>query len=106
MPTFRKSETSSHEYFGGDHRFEHWYRDNQVYFITARVRDQKPAFESLEAQQVFWNQWLKYTKAFEYTPWVTSLLNNHYHDLGYNRYGENLPKMMQRIHGSIAKLVN
>jgi hypothetical protein len=33
-------------------------------------------------------------------------LNNHYHDVGYNRYAANLPMMMQRIHGSIAKLVN
>jgi hypothetical protein len=106
MPRFRKNQTSNHEFHEGDNRFEHWYRDNKIYIITARVRDKKPAFESLEAQQVFWNQWSKYTKEFEYTSWITSLLNNHYHDLGYNRYGDNLPKMMQRIHGSIAKLVN
>ena len=39
-------------------------------------------------------------------PWVTSLLANHYHTLGYLRVGKNLPKLMQRIHGSVAKLVN
>ena len=39
-------------------------------------------------------------------PWVTSLLDNHYHTLGYLRVGENLPKMMQRLHGSTSKLVN
>ena len=33
-------------------------------------------------------------------------MDNHYHTLGYLRVGENLPRMMQRIHGSIAKLVN
>ena len=62
------------EYTKGKHRFEHWYRDNTVYFITAR--------------------------------WVTTLLNNHYHTLGYLGLGPNLGPMMQRIHGSVAKLVN
>ena len=34
--------------------------------------------------------------AFGFFPWVTSLLNNHYHTLGYLRVGENLGPMMQR----------
>jgi hypothetical protein len=46
------------------------------------------------------------TKEYGFTPWVTSLLDNHYHTLGYLREGANLPKMMQRFHGSVAKLVN
>jgi hypothetical protein len=33
-------------------------------------------------------------------------MDNHYHTLGFLRVGENLPRMMQRIHGSVAKLVN
>jgi hypothetical protein len=37
---------------------------------------------------------------------VTSLVDNHYHTLGYLKNGQNLGKMMQRIHGSVAKLVN
>jgi hypothetical protein len=102
----RKSRTHSNERFGDDHRFEHWYRDNQVYFVTATVKGHAHAFESEAAKQVFWTQWEKYTKEFEYTSWVTSLMSNHYHDLGYNRYADNLPLMMQRIHGSVAKLVN
>ena len=43
---------------------------------------------------------------YGYVPWVTTLLDNHYHTLGYLRVGENLGPMMQRIHGSVAKLVN
>jgi hypothetical protein len=39
----------------GEHRFEHWYVDNQVYFITARCRDKYRAFESDEAKAVFWD---------------------------------------------------
>ena|SRR5688572_2686551 len=41
---FRRSSISSGEYYDGLHRFEHWYRDNSIYFITARCRDRFPAF--------------------------------------------------------------
>jgi len=33
-------------------------------------------------------------------------MDNHYHTLGYLRDGKQLGMMMQRIHGSVAKLVN
>jgi hypothetical protein len=88
------------------HRYGHWLADNQVYFITARCRDQFPAFTSEAAKEIFWNQFDKYTTEFGFTPWVTSLVDNHYHTIGYLRVGRNLPMMMQRIHGSVAKLVN
>ncbi|MGH7215120.1 MAG: hypothetical protein ACREIT_10190 [Tepidisphaeraceae bacterium] len=43
---FRKSSATDTHFWGDDHRFEHWYRDNTVYFITARVRDQYPALQN------------------------------------------------------------
>lgn len=55
---------------------------------------------------MFWDRFEHYTHEFAFTPWVTSLLDNHYHTLGYLRQGANLTPMMQRIHGSVAKLVN
>jgi hypothetical protein len=91
---------------GEQYRFEHWLADNQVYFITARCRDQFPAFATEAAKAVFWRQFDKYTTEFGFTPWVTSLVDNHYHTLGYLRIGKNLPPMMQRLHGSVSKLVN
>lgn len=33
-------------------------------------------------------------------------MSNHYHTLGYLRAGKDLPKMMQRLHGSVSKPVN
>jgi hypothetical protein len=33
-------------------------------------------------------------------------MNNHYHALGYQKTGKSIGPMMQRIHGSVAKLVN
>ena len=97
---------STNRVYRGRHRFEHWLVDNQVYFITARCRDRFPAFASEDAKQVFWNRFDYYTHEFGFVPWVTSLIDNHYHTIGYLRDGKNLARMMQRIHGSVAKLVN
>jgi hypothetical protein len=102
----RKSNTTPREHYKGKHRFEHWYRNNQVYFITSRCRDRFPAFATDETKAIFWEKFERYTTEFSFTPWVTSLLDNHYHTLGYLKIGESLPVMMQRVHGSVAKLVN
>jgi hypothetical protein len=103
---FRKSSSSSVEAFKNRHRYEHWYLDNQVYFITARCRGRFPAFASEQAKAVFWDRFEHYAVKYGFVPWVTSLLDNHYHTLGYLRIGEKLGPMMQRLHGSVAKLVN
>jgi hypothetical protein len=103
---FRKSSATARESHNGRHRYEHWYLDNQVYFITARCRERFPAFASEQAKTIFWDRFEHYTQQFGFVPWVTSLLDNHYHTLGYLRVGENLGPMMQRLHGSVAKLVN
>jgi len=102
----KKISRSSNPEYCGRHRFEHWQVDNQVYFITARCRDRSPALALESAKAVFWGRFDHYTAEFGYVPWVTSLLDNHYHTLGYLREGKNLSKMMQRLHGSVAKLVN
>jgi REP element-mobilizing transposase RayT len=103
---FTRSYRSTRETYDGEHRFEHWYLDNQVYFITARCRDQFAAFSTPQAMGIFWDRFNHYCKEYGFTPWVTSLMNNHYHTLGYLRVGENLKHLMQRLHGSVAKLVN
>jgi REP element-mobilizing transposase RayT len=102
----RKGSYTPNEHFNGQHRFEHWYRDNTIYFITARCRDRFPAFESEAAKAVLWDRFLHHTALFGFVPWVTSLLDNHYHSMGYLKIGTSLGPMMQRIHGSTAKLVN
>ncbi|MDZ4658386.1 MAG: transposase [Bythopirellula sp.] len=102
----RKISRGQNLEYSGHHRFEHWLIDNQVYFITARCRDQYPTFATEAAKRVFWDRFEYYTKEFRFVPWVTSLLDNHYHTLGYLYEGRNLSPLMQRLHGSVAKLVN
>ena len=103
--THRLSRSTNATY-RGRHRYEHWLIDNQVYFITNRCRDRFPAFATETAKRIFWNRFDHYTSEFGFVPWITSLIDNHYHTLGYLRVGKNLSPMMQRIHGSVAKLVN
>lgn len=88
------------------HRFEHWCVDDQVYFITARTRDGFPAFSSERAKLIFWDRFNYYSAQAGFEPWITTIVENHYHTLGYLTVGNNLKTMMQRIHGSVAKLVN
>ena len=106
MPRIRKSSHTHNEYFKGRHRFEHWYVDNQVYFITSKCRDGFHAFASEEAKLLFWDRFDHYTKLHGFVPWVTTLVGNHYHSLGYQRVGTELGQMMRKLHGSVAKLVN
>jgi REP element-mobilizing transposase RayT len=101
-----KTSANRDELRFGKHRFEHWQIDNQVYFITARCRERFPALAHEDAKAIFWDRFAHYTAKHGFVPWVTSLLDNHYHTIGYLREGRRLPKMMQRIHGSVAKLVN
>ena len=105
-PRFRPCAHTRREFHQGQHRFEHLYADNMVYFITARCRDRYPAFESEEAKAVFWDRFYHYAKLHRFVPWVTTLMNNHYHTLGYLYEGKQLGQMMRKIHGSVAKLVN
>ena len=106
MARFRKRSCTKGEFVNGHHRFEHWYRDNTVYFVTARCRDRYHAFESEDAKRIFWDRATHYFGEYGFVPWIATLMSNHYHFLGYLKVGENLGPMMQRIHGSVAKLVN
>ncbi len=101
-----KSASAYHKRPDGKASFQHWYRDNQIYFLTARCRERYPAFASEQAKNVFWAQFDKYTAQHGFEPWVTSLLDNHWHSVGYLFRGDQLGPMMNGIQGSVAKLVN
>ena len=106
MPAFRKSSVSRNEFFGDKHRFEHWYRDNTVCLITARCRGRFPAFKDELAKTIFWQKLDQYASQHGFSPWITSLLDNHYHLVGHLTQGDQLGPMMRKLHGSAAKLVN
>ena len=102
----RKGSHKREEFFGSQHRFEHWYRDNSVYFITARCRGRTPAFATETCKSIFWERFNHYSQKFNFIPILVSLLDNHYHVLAYLRHGDNLAPFMKHVHCSVAKLVN
>ena len=106
MARFRKHSCTKSEFVNDHHRFERWYRDNTLYFITARCKDRYHAFKNEDAKAVFWDRFTHYAAQCGFVPWIATLMVNHYHVLGYLKVGENLGPMMQRVHGSVAKLVN
>jgi hypothetical protein len=106
MGKFKKSSATKTHRWKGQHRFEHWYRDNTIYFITSKARDGAHVFRTEHAKRIFWDRFAHWTQEFGFIPIITSLLSNHYHAVGYLKVGNNLGKMMPKLHGSIAKLVN
>ena len=106
MSHTHESGGGQHRIYDGKHKLGHWYRDDQVYFITARCRDRRACFATDAAKAVFWDRFDHYTAKYHFTPWVTSLLDNHYHTLGYLKRGLDLGPLMQKLHGSVAKLTN
>ena len=107
MPKFiRRSSYTKHLTFEGFHASQHWYVDNQIYFITARCRERRPALQSQAAKAIFWDRFDHYAARYGFAPIVTSVLDNHYHTLGHLKIGTNLGPLMQKLHGSVAKLVN
>ena len=107
-PIRRKGAQSTKFEPGGlrRHRHEHWHIDNQIYFITARCRDRRPAFATEECKQIFWRQYRLKMNAFGMTPIITSLLDNRYHFLAHLRKGDNLTPLMRGLHGSVARYIN
>ena len=102
----RKGSSSRHEFSDGKHRLEHWYRDNTVYFLTVRCTNKFHAFASDAAKQIFWRQFDRYTNEHHFNISVCTLMDNHYHALGYLPLESDLATMIRKIHGSVAKLVN
>jgi hypothetical protein len=106
MAWTQKSHGWDRKRLPGADPFQHWYRDNQVYFITARCRDGYPAFASDAAKAVFWDRFTHYTAMHQFQPWVATLMENHCHFVGPLKVGSELRELMRKLHGSVAKLVN
>jgi REP element-mobilizing transposase RayT len=106
MRRFRKSSISSTEHYKGQHRFAHWYRDESVYFITARCRNRFAALVSEEAKAIFWAKLNRYAAQYSIVPLIVSPLDNHYHELIYVKDMDSLGPFIRHVHGALAKLVN
>ena len=48
-------------------------------------------------EDAFWDRFTLYTRLAGFEPFVTSLVPNHYHILGYPPRGEELGQMMRKL---------
>src|SRR5262245_56864810 len=99
MAWTQKSDGWNRKRLPGPNPFQHWYRYNEVYFITARCREKYTAFASDSAKAVFWDRFAHHTAAHRFEPWVATLMNNHYHFLGYCTIGPEMRELMRKLHG-------
>ncbi len=72
MGKFRKSSATNTHIWNGHHRFEHWYRDNTVYFITSKARDARHVFRTDDAQRIFWDRFNHWTSTYGFDPWIVA----------------------------------
>ena len=79
---------------------------NQVDFITGKCLEGFPALQSEKAKSIFWDRFEFHANQAKFQPWIVSVLDNHYHVVGYCELGDNLPEMMRKFHGSTSKLIN
>ena len=49
-------------------------------------------------ETIFWDRFNYYAVKYGFVPWIISLLDNHYHTLGYLRIGESLRHQAQNLH--------
>ena len=84
----------------------HFFMDDTAYFITAAIYEKRPllADEHIKTKLLELIQKLFQEKGWTLDHWV--ILDNHYHLLGNSRKGEDLPKIIQGIHGQSGFLIS
>jgi REP element-mobilizing transposase RayT len=70
------------------------------------VRNKHLAVRSEKAKEIFWDRFWFYVKKYNLYVWIVTLMDNHYHVIVHVQDKEVMPEFMQRLHGSVAKLVN
>jgi len=81
------------------HHPPHIFRDDTIYFITARTVDQKLYFDTDSKKKLFCLCLKAGLQKFEIHLYAWVLLNNHYHLLFKIPAGENLSKFINFING-------
>jgi hypothetical protein len=81
-----KTSEATREFYKGRHRFEHWFRDNQIYFITARCRGKFNGFASDEAKHIFWSYLEKLANEHDFALIIALELKAFLSNVPYARY--------------------
>jgi putative transposase len=86
------------------HRPAHLLLDNQAYFITGSIYKKRHLLEDdLKGDLIDLMQ-----QEFNYCHWSLNhwvILNNHYHIMAHSNKGEDLPKIIGRVHFKSGQLI-
>jgi len=88
------------------HHPPHIFRDNTLYFITARTINKKSFFNSDEKKEILRKVIKEAIKRFEISCYAWVILDNHYHLLMRIKEGKYLSKFIQNIHTNSSRLLN
>jgi putative transposase len=88
------------------HRPPHIYLDDRWYFITAHTYNQLEIFHSSKHQDLWLRALFHLAPEFRIFPFAWVLLWDHYHLLIHVEKSLELPKFIQRFHGSTAFSLN
>jgi putative transposase len=88
------------------HHPYHLYLDNTVYFITARTYQNKRYFNKSRKKEILVKEIRNHFLRFAYHLYAWVVLDNHYHILFETKNGNDLPRVMQYIHGGCSHTIN
>ena len=77
-----------------------------TYMVTAGTYNKVPYFNSRERLDFLLNNLLEYAKSYEWKLQAWSIMNNHYHFIGFCKQPENLKGFISSLHTATAKYIN
>jgi len=84
----------------------HIYKDNELYFITARTIKKEKFFNTAEKKGIFHRTLKSVLEKYGYHLYAWIVLGNHYHFLMKAITGENLKFFVKDLHSLSAKEIN
>jgi len=88
------------------HHPPHIYLDNAWYIISASTLDRVPLLRSERAKAFVRDKLNALIPEFGIALRAWVILDNHYHLLLRTRLGQELPRLLRRLHGSVSRQVN
>ena len=88
------------------HNPPHLFVDGTYYFITAGSYEKRILFYDDDRKQILLKAIQVWLEKYKWTLEAWIIFGNHYHIMTCSKRGEDLPQIIQRIHGRSATLLN
>jgi len=88
------------------HHPPHIYKDDSIYFITARTYQKEKIFNTDQKKKILFKNLRNEFSKIDYKLYAWAILDNHYHIEFKTKFGSNLGKTLNFIHGRTAFEIN